>query len=165
MDLRSNDFELFDIPLSFKQDRTVLDARWRALQTQVHPDRFVTQGAPAQRLAMQWSVRVNEAYQRLKHPLQRAAYLCELAGAPIEADSNTSMPSAFLLQQIAWRETLADQPSAAAILALQREVAQYRQTLLSEIEHQLDQRHNPPAAVLSVRALMFVERFAQDLSL
>jgi molecular chaperone HscB len=37
----------------------------------VHPDRFAAQGAAAQRVAMQWSVRVNEAYQRLKDPLQR----------------------------------------------------------------------------------------------
>jgi len=37
-------------------------------------------------------VRVNEAYQRLKDPLRRGAYLCELAGAPIEAENNTAMP-------------------------------------------------------------------------
>ena len=55
---------------------------------------------------MQWAVRVNEAYQRLKDPLKRAAYLCERRGAPIDAESNTAMPRDFLMQQMAWREAL-----------------------------------------------------------
>jgi molecular chaperone HscB len=46
---------------------------------------------------MQWSVRINEAYQRLKDPLRRAAYLCELRGAPINAENNTAMPRTFLM--------------------------------------------------------------------
>jgi molecular chaperone HscB len=29
---------------------------------------------------MQWSVRINEAYQRLKDPIQRAAYLLRAGG-------------------------------------------------------------------------------------
>ena len=70
-----------------------LDARWRALQSEVHPDKFAIEGASAQRVAMQWAVRVNEAYGRLKDPVKRAAYLCELNGAPIEAESNTAMPA------------------------------------------------------------------------
>jgi molecular chaperone HscB len=49
-----------------------------SMQREAHPDRFAAQGAAAQRVAMQWSVRINEAYQRLKDPLKRAAYLCEL---------------------------------------------------------------------------------------
>ena len=72
MKLDSDDFELFDLPRRFEQDRAVLDARWRALQAEVHPDRFAAEGAAARRVAMQWAVRVNEAYQRLKDPLKRA---------------------------------------------------------------------------------------------
>ena len=92
--LQTNDFELFDVPAQFAQDRAQLDARWKALQREAHPDRFAAEGAAAQRIAMQWSVRINEAYQRLKDPLKRAAYLCELQGAPVQAENNTAMPSA-----------------------------------------------------------------------
>src|SRR5213083_3454247 len=100
MKLDSDDFELFDLPRRFEQDRAVLDERWRALQAEVHPDRFAAEGQAAQRVAMQWAVRVNEAYQRLKDPLKRAAYLCELAGTPIGAEDNTAMPVDFLERQM-----------------------------------------------------------------
>ena len=86
----------------------MLDARWKDLQREAHPDRFAAQGPAAQRVAMQWSVRINEAYQRLRDPLKRAAYLCELHGAPIRAEDNTAMPAAFLMQQMQWREALDD---------------------------------------------------------
>lgn len=81
MNLQSDDFALFGVPQRFAQERSALDARWKELQREVHPDRFAAQGAAAQRVAMQWSVRINEAYQRLKNPLARASYLCELHGA------------------------------------------------------------------------------------
>ena len=90
--------------MRFAQDRAVLDARWKELQREAHPDKFAAQGAAAQRLAMQWSVRINEAYQRLKDPLQRASYLCELHDAHVNAENNTAMPTEFLLQQMQWRE-------------------------------------------------------------
>lgn len=44
MNLQSNDFELFGIPRQFAQDRAALDARWKALQREAHPDKFTTQG-------------------------------------------------------------------------------------------------------------------------
>jgi len=67
-------------------------------------------------------VRINEAYQRLKLPLKRAAYLCELNGASIKAEENTRMPSEFLIQQMQWREQLEDADSFLEIGKLQHEV-------------------------------------------
>jgi molecular chaperone HscB len=163
MNLASTDFELFDIAPGFALDAKALDLRWRALQTQVHPDRFAAEGASARRVAMQWAVRVNEAYKRLKDPLQRAAYLCELNGAAIEAENNTAMPGAFLMQQMAWRESLDDASSLAEVQALNAEVVAHRQNALVELQRALDDRHDFPAAAQQVRALMFVERFEVDL--
>ena len=163
LSLASSDFELFGVPQRFVQERAALDARWKELQREAHPDRFAAQGAAAQRLAMQWSVRINEAYQRLKDPLKRAAYLCELAGAPVNAQSNTAMPAQFLMQQMQWRETLDDATCLTDIDAVQAEVQGAHAQLLAQCGDLLDAQGDAPRAVACVRALMFIERFAADL--
>jgi molecular chaperone HscB len=113
---------------------------------------------------MQWSVRVNEAYQRLKNPLQRGAYLCELRGAAIQAENNTAMPTHFLMQQMAWREALDDAADAAAVARLDDEVAADEAVMLAELGRSLDQLGDAPAAAQQVRALMFVARFRSDIA-
>ena len=160
--LASNDFELFAVPARFAQDAGALDARWKELQREAHPDRFAAQGVLAQRQAMQWSVRINEAYQRLKQPLKRAAYLCELSGSPINAENNTAMPAEFLIEQMQWREALDDAGSEADIARLLELVNQARTSALLHCAELLDVQHAPDKAVGQVRALMFIERFNED---
>ncbi|MFN4004851.1 MAG: Fe-S protein assembly co-chaperone HscB [Hylemonella sp.] len=161
--IQSDDFELFGLPRRFAQDRAEIDARWKQLQRQAHPDRFADQGTAAQRVAMQWSVRINEAYQRLKDPLRRAAYLCELAGVPVRAERHTAMPAEFLMQQMQWREALEEAQDPAALQALAAEVEQSRRAHLQRLEQLLDAQRDYAAAVEQVRALMFIERFASDI--
>jgi molecular chaperone HscB len=162
MNLQSNDFELFELPLAYALDRAVLDERWKALQREVHPDRHAAADAQTQRQAMQWSVRINEAYQRLKDPLQRAAYLCELHGAPVQAENNTAMPPSFLMQQMEWREALEDASSSSVVEDLADEVAAARKRMLAQLQQTADVQQDWPALAGQVRALMFVERFARD---
>jgi molecular chaperone HscB len=163
MNLNDTDFELFAVPATFAQDRATLDARWKELQREAHPDRFAAQGAAAQRVAMQWSVRINEAYQRLKNPIQRATYLCELNGAPINAEHNTAMPPDFLMQQMAWREELDEAKEHAALEKLRDEVEAARARALSSLDRLIDEQGDYPAAARQVRGLMFIERFAEDI--
>lgn len=163
MNLQSDDFELMGLPRQFALDRAQLDTRWKELQKQAHPDRFAAEGAVAQRVAMQWSVRINEAYQRLKNPLKRAAYLCELLGAPVRAEDNTAMPTAFLMQQMEWREALDDAADEADIDRLELEVASAKREMLQKCEQLLVSPKGAQKAVQEVRSLMFVERFAQDI--
>ena len=162
--LQANDFELFDVPVQYAQDRAKLDARWKALQREAHPDRFAAEGEAAQRVAMQWSVRINEAYQRLKDPLKRAAYLCELQGVPVQAESNTAMPAAFLMQQMEWRENLDETDSAQGLEALADEVSAEQRRVQQELARLLDEAKDPAQAVGQVRALMFIERFTQEVN-
>ena len=163
MNLQSDDFELFGLPRRFSQERSAIDARWKELQREAHPDKFAAQGAAAQRVAMQWSVRINEAYQRLKDPLRRAAYLCELYGTAVGAEDNTAMPAAFLMQQMEWREALEEARAEAELDALHEDVEQARRAALARCGDLLDQQQDFAGAAREVRALMFIARFAQDL--
>lgn len=160
--LQSSDFELFGLPERFAQDAAAIDARWKELQREAHPDRFAADGAAAQRVAMQWSVRINEAYRRLKDPLQRASYLCELRGAPINAQDNTAMPTRFLIEQMEWREALEEADGEAPLDRLDLQLRSERQQVLQEIERLLDRDQDAAGAAQQVRALMFIERFGRD---
>ncbi|RRS03362.1 Fe-S protein assembly co-chaperone HscB [Aquabacterium soli] len=163
MNLDADDFTLLGLPRAFALDRAKLDAAWKALQARVHPDRFAAEGAAAQRVAMQWAVRVNEAHQRLKDPLKRAAYLCQLAGVAVNAESNTAMPGDFLMQQMTWREALDEVGNAAEAQSLLDEVSAERRERLARVTRLLDVDGNAAEASQEVRALMFIDRLSDEI--
>ena len=158
--MADNDFVLFELPVQFAQSASALRSKWTQLQSQAHPDKFASEGAAAQRLALQWSVRINEAYQRLKSPLKRAQYLCELAGHPIAAEINTAMPSAFLIQQIEWREALDEVQNASGAEALLAQIDEALQSQWKQLEAALDVDRNLTTATLLVRQIMFLDKLA-----
>jgi molecular chaperone HscB len=163
MNLQSTDFELFAVPAQFAQDRAQLDARWKELQRQAHPDKFAHEAATAQRMAMQWSVRINEAYERLKSPIKRAAYLCELNGAKIDAERNTAMPADFLMQQMELREALDEAETEENLDQISSQASNLLRELLTKAEHNIDQEKDFTQAAQTVRSLMFIEKFQADL--
>lgn len=162
--LTDNDFALFGLPERQALDRADLDRLRRSLQARVHPDRFAADSAAAQRLAMQWAVRVNEAYQHLRDPLTRAAALCALRGVTIDAERNTAMPAAFLARQMEWREALEEAVTLEAVQAIDGQIAAEERAGHARLEHLLDQARDTDAAAREVRGLMFVARFRDDIA-
>jgi molecular chaperone HscB len=165
LSLQATDFELFGLPERFAIDPVALDASWKRLQRAAHPDRFATETAAAQRVAMQWAIRINEGYRRLKDPLARAAYLCSLHGADIQAETNTAMPAAFLMQQMEWRDALSDAKTLDAVDALSAEVVAAREATLRTLLGQIDGAAAVDwrAVAANVRGLMFVDKFMRDI--
>ncbi len=160
-----NHFALFQLSPQFAIDTAQLDAAYREIQARVHPDRFVAATDAEKRVAMQWATRANEAYQTLKNPLRRAGYLCELNGVDLGIESNTTMPAAFLMQQMAWREALEEARHAkdfAALEALDAELRVERRRQLDEIGALLGESRFIDAGG-RVRQLMFVEKFGEEI--
>lgn len=161
--MQQDHFALFDLQPSFDIDASRLDRAYREVQNRVHPDKFVGASSAEQRVAMQWATHANEAYQTLKNPLKRAAYLCALHGIDLQTESNTAMPATFLMQQMSWREQLDDaRGNLANLQQLENEVRAAHRAQVAEIAAQLAATDYEQAAK-SVRQLMFLEKFTDDL--
>src|SRR5512134_1475347 len=106
MPVMQSHFELFGLPAAFSVDGEALERSYRQIQSRVHPDRFAHAGDAERRASLQWTTRVNEAYRTLKDPVQRAKHLLELHGVDVAFETDTQMPTDFLMQQLELREEL-----------------------------------------------------------
>jgi len=163
--LTKSHFELFGLTERFGIDPTALDAAYRNVQAAVHPDRYGGASGTERRLALQLATQVNEAYRTLRDPVLRAAYLCAHHGADPQVGSNTSMPAAFLAQQMELRERLdeaREARSAEQLRQLREELTADREALIGQLAEAIDTRGDYALAASLVRQLMFVERFGED---
>jgi molecular chaperone HscB len=160
-----NHFDLFHMPQRFSIDAAALDNAYREVQGRVHPDRFANASEAEKRVAMQWATRANEAYQTLKNPFKRAAYLCELNGIDLQTESNTAMPREFLMQQMEWREALEDAKLEKDIAALEKLDITLRDERKSQeaLAGNLLDSGEFAEAGQAVRKLMFLEKFADEI--
>ncbi|MDH5484705.1 MAG: Fe-S protein assembly co-chaperone HscB [Gammaproteobacteria bacterium] len=108
-----NFFEIFQVPAGFVVDFDKVDPLYRELQKSYHPDRFVSSTDQERRLAIQNASLINQAYQTLKEPVPRAQYLLKLKGMDIDAETDTTMDAEFLMQQMEFREAIAEVRSNA----------------------------------------------------
>ncbi|MBC7574004.1 MAG: Fe-S protein assembly co-chaperone HscB [Herminiimonas sp.] len=161
-----NHYQLFHLPQQFGIDAAALDQAYRDVQGQVHPDKFVNGSDAEKRVAMQWATRANEAYQTLRNPLKRAAYLCELNGIDLQIESNTAMPVTFLMQQMEWREALDDVRAERNLGALERLDGEVRQAWKEQVDRigELLDGSDFPDAAQAVRELMFVDKFRAEIA-
>jgi molecular chaperone HscB len=165
IDFSRNHFELFGLPERFRFDPALLDRAYHLLQGEVHPDRFAAAGETDQRLALQSSARVNEAYRALKDPVARAQYLLSLHGVEAFDETDTALPFDFLERQLERREGAAaamDSGDARALEALQDEVRAEFRELEQRVSSLLDVEGAWDAARATVRELRFLTKLDAD---
>lgn len=156
-------FQLFGLPQSFAIDATQLDQHYRALQAQVHPDKFAHLSETEQRLAMQHSIQVNEAYQTLRKPLSRARYLLSLQGVDTQEETNTAMPLEFLMEQMEWREAVAEARDVEMLDELEARLHRETRALEAQLADKIDAEKNYADAAGLVRKLRFMEKLAEEI--
>jgi molecular chaperone HscB len=160
-----NHFELFGLTPAYALDTESLERSYREIQSRIHPDRYAHAGDAERRASMQWTTRVNEAYRTLKSPVQRAKYLLEINGVDVQFETNTQMPSAFLLQQLELREALAGAKQPEALDELLAEVRRQQRQLEQGIAQLIDGSRDYAAAAGDVRKLMFLDKLAAEIDL
>ena len=158
--------ELLGLPLAYAVDTARLESGYRQLQKQVHPDRFAASTEAERRVAMQWAAQANEAYRTLRDPVARARYLLSLKGFDTGEETNTAMPPDFLMQQMEWREAVAEARApcdAPRLQSLRDELAGERADMLRQLERAIDRDANYDAGCSLVRKLRFLEKLDEEI--
>jgi len=128
-----NYFELFGLDVQFNIDLAKLSTLYQTLQKKVHPDRFAHGSSQEKMLAVKKSTLINDAYQTLKKPLQRAQYLLELRGVNMPSEQASFGDVSFLMRQMELREMLDDVKQAGDIDAAVFEVSQVFETEFQQL--------------------------------
>lgn len=135
MDLTTDYFTLFGLPVDYRLDRQKLSERYRLLQQQYHPDRFASASEQERRISLQMASRVNEGNRVLRDPIERARYLLEQAGVDLGTDGETLRDGAFLMEQMELREELESvQQGGDAVAGLEQFVAQMEEQIAEQGE-------------------------------
>ena len=165
VDLSSNFFDLFGLPVQFAIDESNLVARFQELQKQLHPDRFASKPAAERRWSMQAASYVNEGYQTLKNDLKRAIYLLKLNDVSVDEETDTRMSPMFLMEQMEYRESLEAAENAADPLEKLDPVRKQLKAGIREQSQTFDQAAgsgNWDEARTTVRQWQFLDKLARE---
>ncbi|RIA32088.1 co-chaperone protein HscB [Ectopseudomonas oleovorans] len=157
-------FALFDLQPCFRLDLDQLAARYRELARQVHPDRFADAGEREQRMALERSACLNEAYQVLKTPSQRARYLLALRGPELPLEVTVQDPD-FLLQQMELREELEelhDDADLAGVAAFKRRLKSAQEQLNESFAACWDDDAQREEAERLMRRMQFLDKLSHE---
>ncbi len=168
MDFTQSYFSLFDLPQQFELNTVDLAERYRHLQRRAHPDKFAGASAQEQRVAVQFSAFINEAFDTLKQPLTRALYLLEIAGWDGERVASQKLAGDFLMEQMELREKLESlhnlvEPDTLLehfMDELARDWAQHSQTLTKAMEKQ-----SWEAAAVEVVKMQYLDKLRAEAEL
>jgi len=100
-----NYFELFEIPVSIKVDKSLLAKKYIGLQRKYHPDFYTQSGEDEQAGALEKSSVINKALKVLQNEETTIKYILQLKGL-LEEEEKYSLPPVFLMEMMELNENL-----------------------------------------------------------
>jgi molecular chaperone HscB len=100
-----NYFELFEIPVQLKVNKTALPARYIELSKKYHPDYFVKENEDVQLESLERSAMLNKAYKTFQDPDETIKYVLQLKGL-LEEEEKYELPAEFLMEVLDLNESL-----------------------------------------------------------
>ena len=159
--MTQNYFELFNLPEKFQIDLEMLQENYRAIQKEIHPDRFATSSENEKVQSMIKSTQANDAFQTLKSPIKRAKYILSLH----KSVEKITLPPDFLMQQMEWEEHF------ETIEKNSSELTEFKSTINKKYEEyflliptQIDHDQNWSDAAISIDKLYFIEKLLQKIN-
>ena len=131
------------------------------------PDRFAAEGEDATRLAMQKTSLINQAYEALKDSIARGQYLLKMKGIDMQGDTDTSMDPMFLMEQMEFREAIAEVQSKDDPLHMLDSMASDVKQKLQQLQQQFANDYSNDhlqAARDTVRKMQFLIKAQKEIT-
>ncbi len=102
-----NYFQLFDIPVSFQPDKTLLKSKFFELSRKYHPDFFTRESEREQSDALEKASMVNKAYKTFQNQDETIKYVLQLKEL-LEDEEKYQLPADFLMDMMEFNEKMMD---------------------------------------------------------
>jgi molecular chaperone HscB len=101
-DVQPTHFERLGLPRRFNLDPAEIERNYLARSRELHPDYHQQSSTSQQRVSIEMTAALNDAYATLKQPFRRAEYMLALEGGPSAAEHKAMAP-AFLEEMLELR--------------------------------------------------------------
>lgn len=156
-------FTLLNIKLAFDLDLNELDRNYFKLQKQFHPDQYIHIN-PNQRIEeLEYSALINKAYNTLKFPLTRAAYLLNLQGLDTSENIAPINDPEFLEKSMEDRESLQEIDSLIGLKKFETEILVRQSNILKDFSKYY-QNNLIREATESYIQLKYISRVLEEIS-
>jgi molecular chaperone HscB len=102
-----NYFELFEIPIQLKVDKTQLTKKYFELSRKYHPDFFTNAAEEEKIMTLERSASLNKALKTFQHPDETIKYVLQLKGL-LQDEEKYELPKDFLMEVLEINELLMD---------------------------------------------------------
>ena len=150
-----NYFELFELPVSFKIDKSKLALKYFELQKKYHPDFFAQGTEHEQEQALEISSQLNKALKIFKNPDQTIKYVLQLKEL-IEEEEKYQLPPAFLMEMMELNEELSEN-SAQQIQELETQLYSEVQPIIETYDDATTDR----ADLLKLKEYYYKKKYLQ----
>lgn len=159
---QADHFQRLGVARTFDIDAAALEKAYFRMQRLLHPDRFATRTAKEKTLSQQQATSLNDAYETLKDPLERAAYLARLMGLNVLKEGcNALTDPVILMEAMEMREALAEAESADEVGDVTKRAQGEIANCESELSEAFAAKDMDRAAVLITR-LKYLRKLADE---
>jgi molecular chaperone HscB len=132
-----NYFELFEIPVQLKIDKSTITKKYFELSRQFHPDYFANAGDDVQADVLEKSALLNRAYKTFQNPDETIKYVLQLKNL-LEEEEKYQLPPEFLMEVMDINEQLMDADEPAVITNLQSQISQLENDIYEPVKEMVE---------------------------
>jgi molecular chaperone HscB len=150
-----NYFELFELPVSIKIDKSKLAQKYFELQKKYHPDFFAKATEHEQAEALEISSQLNKALKVLKNQDQTIKYVLQLKQL-LEDEEKYKLPPAFLMEMMELNEELSEDSA--------QQIEELENQLYAEVQHFIENYKDATAStadLLKLKEYYYKKKYLQ----